>query len=67
VCLSHIPELKKPHEITAEAQRVAQERLASAHWDEWQSYLRDEVERQVAEQLEFAAPEIRRIVLGGES
>ncbi|MFF4552687.1 hypothetical protein [Streptomyces sp. NPDC001422] len=66
MCLSHIPELKKPHEITAEAQRVAQERLAAAHWDEWQSYLRDEVERQVAEQFEFAAPEIQRL-LGGES
>lgn len=67
VCLGHMPELKKPHEINAEATRVAHERLAAAHWDEWQKYVDEEVERAVAAQFEFADPEIRRIVLGDAS
>ncbi|MFZ3592258.1 hypothetical protein [Streptomyces sp. BH104] len=64
VCINHIPGLPRPGEIGLEARRAANERLAVAHWDEYQGYLDEETHARREKAFEFADPEIRRIVLG---
>ncbi|MER6832673.1 hypothetical protein ABT320_01565 [Streptomyces cellulosae] len=64
VCVNHIPTLKSPGEVTAAARKAATERLIVEHWDEWQKYLDAATAVAVAEQFEFADPEIRRVVMG---
>lgn len=63
-CRNHAPGIARPHEINSEAKRVAAEQLIVEHWDLYQQYLEEATSAAQEKALEFADPEIRRIVLG---
>lgn len=64
VCANHIPGLYRSGEVNAEARKAATERLAVAHWDDYQRFLEEETRSRREKAFQFADPEIRRIVLG---
>lgn len=65
VCRNHAPGLARPHQLNADAKTAASERLIVEHWETYQRYIEEELAARTAAALEFADPEVRRIVLGG--
>jgi hypothetical protein len=64
VCRNHAPGLARPHEVNADAKRAATERLIVEHWETYQGYVEEATRARQDKELEFADPQVRRLVLG---
>lgn len=67
VCALHLPGMVRPGEVVAEAEKAARERIAVAHWDEFQRMREEEIQTRVNTLYEFASEELRRIVTDEET
>ncbi|MFB4320652.1 hypothetical protein [Actinomadura sp. 21ATH] len=67
VCALHLPGSVQPGEVMVDAEKAARERLAVAHWDEYQALIAEEISRRVEEAYSFASEELRRIATGQEA
>lgn len=64
VCALHLPDAVSPGEIMADAETAARERLAVAHWDEFQALIAEEVASRVEQAYTFVSEHLRQLASG---